>query len=70
MLYRIKIVGCLDIVYEADCLEDVREYAYRLARDYCVKESKKTRIYIHVLEEKSGELVDKGLVYHGEFRGV
>ncbi len=60
MLYRIKIVKCMDIVCEMNSLEQAIGYARELAREYCVEPK---AIYIHVLEHNRGRLNDKGVVY-------
>ncbi|MET1160831.1 MAG: hypothetical protein ABWW65_07715 [Thermoprotei archaeon] len=64
MLFRIKVVKCLDIVVEGNDLGSiVREY-----RELIGMCNESSQIYVHVLERKDNELVDKGLMYRGNVR--
>ncbi len=66
MLFRVKIVKCLDIVVESNSIEElIREYRELL--ETCNQESK---IYIHRLSEKNGFLVDEGRLLSGIVKEV
>ncbi len=58
MLYRIKIVRCLDIITEFNDLDEAIKYSHRLLEEICGK----GRIYIHVVK-KDNTLRDGGVVY-------
>jgi len=68
LLYRLKVVKCIDTVLD-DLYSGVEELvkAFKHVLKYCGDEA---RIYVHVLERSSGELVDKGIVYTGSVKEV
>ena len=68
MIYRVKVVKCVDIVLD-DLYSSVEELikAFKHILEHCGDEA---RIYVHVLERVSGELVDKGIVYTGSVKEV
>jgi len=63
LLYRVKVVKCIDIVLD-DSYNSIEELvkAFEHILEYCSGEAK---IYVHVLERGSRELADKGIVYTG-----
>jgi hypothetical protein len=60
--YRIKIVKCLDAIVEAEDLNELVD----LIR--ACNEGSKT--YIHILEYRSGEFIDRGVIYRGLLRDL
>jgi len=68
LIYRVKVVKCIDIVLD-DLYSSVEELvkAFKHVLEYCGGEA---RIYVHVLERGSGELVDRGIIYTGSVKEV
>jgi len=68
LLYRLKVVKCIDTLVD-DLYSNAEELveAFKHVLEYCGDEA---RVYVHVLERGSGELVDKGIVYTGSVKEV
>ncbi len=66
MLFRLKIVKCLDILVESSSIDEVLKENRELIKK-CREDSK---LYIHVLERTSGEIIDRGMVYSSTVKDV
>lgn len=66
MLYRLKIVKCLDVILNTHNLEEVIDIIRRVVS----KCSENSKLYIHVLDIEDDVLVDKKLVITGSIKEV
>jgi hypothetical protein len=58
--YRVKIVRCIDAIVEAGNLNELADLMM-----ICDEGSK---TYVHILEYRGGEFIDKGVIYSGLLR--
>lgn len=64
MLFRLKITKCVDIIIESSSLDNVLKLLNNLVENCSSAE----RIFVHVVERKDNELINKGIVYSKEIK--